>query len=66
VVQVLVKDRNFEKVIRLFRNRCDRNGILSDVRKKEVFESKSQKRRRKNRDVLNRLRRRLKQLEGEV
>jgi small subunit ribosomal protein S21 len=40
-------DESFEKALRRFKKSCEKNGILSDIRRHEHFEKPSERRKRK-------------------
>ena len=40
-------DENFERALRRFRKKCERAGILSDLRKHREYEKPSERRKRK-------------------
>ena len=46
--RIIVKeDESFESALRRFKKRCEKEGILSDVRKHQRFEKPSERRKRK-------------------
>jgi len=47
--EVRVRDgESFEKALRRFKRQCEKDGILSEIRKREHFEKPSVKRKRKS------------------
>lgn len=40
-------DESFENALRRFKRKCEKSGILSEVKKRQYFEKPSQKRKRK-------------------
>jgi len=48
MTEVRIKDNeSFEKALRRFKKRCEKAGILSDLRKHRHFEKPSERRKRK-------------------
>lgn len=45
--EVKVKDGNLEDAIKRFKRQCARNGIIQEIKKREVYEKPSEKRKRK-------------------
>lgn len=52
---------SFEYVIRLFRRKTQREGILSEARERREYEKPSEKRKRKAKESLKRIRRKRRQ-----
>jgi small subunit ribosomal protein S21 len=48
MTQVLVFDNDVDKALRVFKQRVNRDGVLKELKFKRSFESKGQKRKRKN------------------
>ena len=44
----------FDKMLRRFRNQCERAGIVKAVRDKEFYEKPNQKKHKKNQDIARR------------
>jgi small subunit ribosomal protein S21 len=44
---IIHDDENFERALRRFRKKCERSGILSDLRKHRHYEKPSERRKRK-------------------
>lgn len=44
---IIQDDENFERALRRFKKKCERAGILSDVRKHRHYEKPSERRKRK-------------------
>ena len=44
---ILNDDENFERALRRFKKRCEKAGILSDLRKHRHYEKPSERRKRK-------------------
>jgi small subunit ribosomal protein S21 len=44
---ILSEDENFERALRRFKKKCERAGILSDLRKHRHYEKPSERRKRK-------------------
>lgn len=48
MVEIRIRDGdNFDAVIRKFRKKCEKDGILSEIRQRRFYEKPSAKRRRK-------------------
>ncbi len=54
MAQVKVREGNIEKAIQAFRKRVEREGTLKALRHKRSFESKGEKRKRKDRESTTR------------
>ena len=50
-------DESFEKALRRFKKSCEKNGILSDIRRHEHFEKPSERRKRKLNTAKRKIRR---------
>jgi small subunit ribosomal protein S21 len=44
---IIQDDENFERALRRFKKKCERAGILSDLRKHRHYEKPSERRKRK-------------------
>ena len=44
---ILNEDENFERALRRFKKKCEKAGILSDLRKHRHYEKPSERRKRK-------------------
>ena len=44
---ILTQDENFERALRRFKKKCERAGILTDLRKHRHYEKPSERRKRK-------------------
>ena len=44
---ILTDDENFERALRRFKKKCERAGILSELRKHRHYEKPSERRKRK-------------------
>ena len=44
---ILTEDENFERALRRFKKKCERAGILTDLRKHRHYEKPSERRKRK-------------------
>ena len=44
---IIHEDENFERALKRFKKKCEKAGILSEVRKREHYEKPSVKRKRK-------------------
>ena len=44
---IITDDENFERALRRFKKKCERAGILSDLRKHRHYEKPSERRKRK-------------------
>lgn len=44
---IIQEDENFERALRRFKKKCERAGILSDLRKHRHYEKPSERRKRK-------------------
>jgi small subunit ribosomal protein S21 len=44
---ILSEDENFERALRRFKKKCEKAGILSDLRKHRHYEKPSERRKRK-------------------
>ena len=44
---IIKEDESFESALRRFKKRCEKEGILADLRKHQHFEKPSEKRKRK-------------------
>ena len=44
---ILKGDENFERALRLFKKKCEKAGILADLRKHRHYEKPSERRKRK-------------------
>lgn len=48
MVEIKIRDgENFEAVVRKFRKKCEKDGILTEIRRRRFYEKPSAKRRRK-------------------
>ncbi|MEW6556949.1 MAG: 30S ribosomal protein S21 [Elusimicrobiota bacterium] len=50
---------SIEEALRRFKRECERDGILSEIKKREFYESPSLKRKRKSEEARRKLRRRI-------
>lgn len=44
---IITDDENFERALRRFKKKCERAGIMSDLRKHRHYEKPSERRKRK-------------------
>jgi small subunit ribosomal protein S21 len=54
---VLHDDENFERALKRFKKKCEKAGILSDLRKHRHYEKPSEKRKRKQSAAIRKTRR---------
>jgi len=54
---VIHDDENFERALKRFKKKCEKAGILSDLRKYRHYEKPSEKRKRKMSDAARKTRR---------
>jgi ribosomal protein S21 len=60
MTQVFVRRGDIDSALRLFKKRCTESGLFKRIKEKEGFEPKGQRRRRKQRENLRRLRKMVK------
>ena len=54
-VVVIQDGENFEKALKRFKKLCEKEGILTEMKRREYYEKPSQKRKRKQRAARKRL-----------
>ncbi|RUM58837.1 MAG: 30S ribosomal protein S21 [Persephonella sp.] len=54
-VVVVQEGENFEKALKRFKKLCEKEGILTEMKRREYYEKPSQKRKRKQRAARKRL-----------
>jgi ribosomal protein S21 len=55
MTQVFVRRGDIDSALRLFKKRCTESGLFKRLKEKEGFEPRGQRRRRKKRESLRRL-----------
>jgi ribosomal protein S21 len=58
VIEVVVVNQDLDKALRLFRNRLGKEGLLTELRDREYFLTRTQRRKRKDRRAMGRWRKR--------
>lgn len=56
-MQVTVRDNNVDQAMRVLKRKLLREGVFRDMRSKEAFESKGEKKRRRKKEAIARIRR---------
>ncbi|MCX5777570.1 MAG: 30S ribosomal protein S21 [Candidatus Firestonebacteria bacterium] len=64
MVEVIVKsDESFESALKRFKRKCQTEGILTEIRKREFYEKPSEKRKKKEEAAARKLKKRLDKLD---
>jgi len=64
LVEVIVKsDESFESALKRFKRKCQMEGILTEIRKREYYEKPSEKRKKKEEAAARKLRKRLEKMD---
>lgn len=58
------KERAFRGLLNAFKNQVNKSGVLSEYKKREFFESKGEKRRRKRKEAIREHQKNKKQIGG--
>lgn len=54
-LQVLIKDKNVEKAIRELKRKLQRDGLYTEMKRRNAYEKPSNKRKRKQREAVRRI-----------
>ncbi|MFH1824017.1 MAG: 30S ribosomal protein S21 [Candidatus Firestonebacteria bacterium] len=64
MVEVIVRsDESFESALRRFKRKCQLEGILTEIKKREHYEKPSAKRKKKEESAARKLKRRLERMQ---
>ena len=64
MVEVTIKsDESFESALKRFKRKCQTEGILTEIRKREFYEKPSERRKKKQEAAARKLRKRLEKLD---
>ena len=62
---IIHEDESFERALKRFKKKCEKAGVLSDVRKHQHFEKPSERRKRKVNAARRKMQKRMQQ-EGDI
>ena len=64
MVEVIVKsDESFESALKRFKRKCQMEGILTEIRKREHYEKPSERRKKKEEAAARKLKKRLERMD---
>jgi small subunit ribosomal protein S21 len=64
LIQVIVKDGNVEKAIRELKRKLQRDGLYTEMKRRSAYEKPSNKRKRKRREAIRRIKKLARLQEG--